>query len=131
MGSSAPRSDAPWIAPKVCWERVDEAVRGATRGLSLPEQRVDDVFCDINGERHRADEWGFLALRSPGVFRDSTAYSTAVGSWGDVGAAWGALGCVLAIQAWRRNYATGPRTLVCAGSQSGLRGAALLCVESA
>jgi 3-oxoacyl-[acyl-carrier-protein] synthase-1 len=102
------------------------AVQGATQSLRPPAERVDAVFNDINGNRQRGDEWALVALRCPEVFRDASAYASAVGSWGDVGAAWGALGCVLAVQSWRRGYAVGPRALVCGSSPGGLRGAALL-----
>lgn len=107
-------------------EGLSEVVRRVTEGLHAPTERVDDIYCDINGERHRADEWGFTALRLPTAFKDATAYRTPVGSWGDVGAASGALGCVLATQAWSRGYARGPRALVWASSTTGLRGATVL-----
>ncbi len=103
-----------------------EAVRAATQSLHPPGEQVDAVFNDINGDRQRGNEWAFVALRCPEVFRDASAYTTAVGSWGDVGAAWGALGCVLAVQSWRRRYAVGSRALVCGSSPGGLRGAILL-----
>lgn len=94
---------------------------GATVGA-----RVEGIFCDINGERWRTDDWGFAALRLPQLFRDATSYVSAVGQWGDVGAASGALGCLLAIQSWQRRYAAGPRALVWGASWGGLRGAAVL-----
>ncbi len=110
----------------VLGEGLTEAVLRAASPLRSQSTRVDDVFSDINGERHRVDEWGFVALRAPEAFRDSSAYVSAVGYWGDVGAASGALGCVLAIQAWRRSYANGPRAMVCGSSWHGLRGAVVL-----
>ena len=107
-------------------EGLSDVVRRVTDGLHGPADRVDDIYCDINGERHRADEWGFTAMRLSTAFRDATVYRTAVGSWGDVGAASGALGCVLATQAWSRGYARGPRALVWGSSTTGLRGATVL-----
>jgi 3-oxoacyl-[acyl-carrier-protein] synthase-1 len=102
-----------------------EALESATSSLG-PDQEINDVYGDINGERPRTEDWGFALMRTTRRFRDGTAYVTPVGSCGDVGAASGALGCVLAIEAWRRGYAHGPRALVWAGSWGGLRGAALL-----
>jgi 3-oxoacyl-[acyl-carrier-protein] synthase-1 len=107
-------------------EALTEVVRRATAELRLANERVDGIYCDINGERHRADEWAFTLLRAPECFRDGTDYRTAVGSWGDIGAASGVLGCALAIAAWQRRYARGPRSLVWASSPGGLRGAVLL-----
>lgn len=107
-------------------EGLTRAITGAGAGLRLPDERVDEVYCDINGERHRSDDWGFAMLRAPGYFRDATAYRAATGLWGDVGAAGGALGCALAVEAWRRGYARGPRAMVWGSSLAGLRGAVVL-----
>jgi 3-oxoacyl-[acyl-carrier-protein] synthase-1 len=106
-------------------EGLTSAIRSALSELRLPEEAVDSVFCDINGERYRTEEWGFALLRSRNGAKTSE-YQLMSGSWGDVGAASGALGCILAVQSWRRGYSKGPRALVCAGSDSGLRGAAVL-----
>jgi 3-oxoacyl-[acyl-carrier-protein] synthase I len=104
---------------------LTEAIRGATATLRPPAEIVDDVYCDINGERYRADEWGFVVLRLGGLMR-TTDYLTPAGSWGDVGAASGALLGVLAIRAWARGYAAGPRALLWCSSEGGLRAAALI-----
>ena len=107
-------------------EGLTEVVGRVVSGLRLPDDQVDDIYCDINGERHRTDEWGFTVMRHASALRDGTAYQSPSSSWGDVGAASAPLGCVLAVQAWRRGYARGPRALVWASSPAGLRGAALL-----
>ncbi|WP_437310828.1 beta-ketoacyl synthase N-terminal-like domain-containing protein [Sorangium sp. So ce388] len=108
---------------------LTEAVAGATRGLELPGEVVDSIYCDINGERYRSEEWGFVALKLPYVCRDTTTYDVPAVSWGDVGAASGALFAVLAVQGWQRSYARGPRALLWAGSEAGLRAAVLLQEE--
>jgi len=92
----------------------------------LGRQLVDDIYCDINGERYRSEEWGFVAMRLASSFRDASAYRTAVGRWGDAGAATGALNLVLAVQAFQRLYARGDHALVWGSSERGLRAAALL-----
>lgn len=104
---------------------MTQAVQGAVAGLDLPREGVDTVYTDINGERYRSEEWGFVALRAPTVWK-SPGYRAPSDCWGDVGAASGALGGVLAVRAFARGYARGPRALVMAGSDSGLRGAMLL-----
>jgi 3-oxoacyl-[acyl-carrier-protein] synthase I len=101
------------------------AIAEAAASLRFPQEAVDAVFCDINGERYRSHEWGMAVLRKPGVFA-TTAYESPANVWGDMGAAWGALGCVLAVRAWARGYARGPRALVWASSDGGLRGAVVL-----
>ncbi len=102
-----------------------EAILGAAASLRLPAEAIDDVYGDINGERYRTDEWGFAVLRTNHVLR-SVQYELPTGCWGDVGAASGALGCMLAVRAWVRAYAKGPRALVWGGSEAGLRSAVVL-----
>lgn len=104
---------------------MSEAVLRAATGLSLPVEAADTVYCDINGERYRSEEWGFFAMRAHRTMR-SLAYEAPSGSWGDVGAAFGALAGVLCVQSFARGYARGPRALVMAGSEGGLRGAMVL-----
>jgi 3-oxoacyl-[acyl-carrier-protein] synthase-1 len=101
-------------------------VREATSHLELPHQAVTDIVCDINGERYRAEEWGFVCLRLPFQMANPTAYVSPADCWGDMGAASGSLFAMLACQAWARHYANGPRTLLWASSEGGLRGALLL-----
>ncbi|HYO71100.1 MAG TPA: hypothetical protein VEU33_33970 [Archangium sp.] len=104
---------------------MTQAIQGAVAGLDLVREGVDTVYTDINGERYRSEEWGFVALRAPSVWK-SPGYKAPSDCWGDVGAAFGALGGVLAVRAFARGYARGPRALVMAGSDGGLRGAMLL-----
>ena len=107
-------------------EGLTQAVLGATRQLRLPHELISDVFGDINGERSRTEDWGFALMRTANRFRDGTSYVTHAAACGDIGAASGALSCVLAVQAWRRVYANGPRALAWGGSWGGLRGVAVL-----
>jgi 3-oxoacyl-[acyl-carrier-protein] synthase-1 len=86
---------------------------------------VDTLYSDINGERYRSEEWGFVAMKTPSLWK-SLGYEAPGSCWGDVGAAFGTLAGVLAVQSYQRRYARGPRSLVMAGSDSGLRGAMLL-----
>jgi 3-oxoacyl-[acyl-carrier-protein] synthase-1 len=105
------------------------AVQGAARHLR-PGEAVDQIWCDINGERYRTDEWSYVLLRSPQVFRQRhgqpTSYFTTADLWGDTGAAGGALMTGLALRAWQRGYDEGPFTLLFAGSERGLRSALVL-----
>jgi 3-oxoacyl-[acyl-carrier-protein] synthase I len=104
---------------------MTQAVLGATQGLQLPRDAVDTLYSDINGERYRSEEWGFVAMKTSSLWK-SLAYEAPGSNWGDVGAAFGPLAGMLAVQSYRRGYARGPRTVVMAGSDSGLRGAMLL-----
>ena len=106
-------------------EALSKTISDAIAPLHLPGEEIDAICCDINGERYRTEEWGLAFLRNQHAFRTSD-YELPTSCWGDVGAATGALGCMLCVQAWRRGYAKGPRALVCAGSENGLRGAIVL-----
>jgi len=104
---------------------LSEAVMDAAAGLDLPAHAADAVYCDINGERYRSEEWGLFATRAHAALR-SLQYQTFCGSIGDVGAAFGAIASIAAAQSFARGYARGPRALVMAGSDSGTRGAMFL-----
>lgn len=91
-----------------------------------PGQRVNHVICDMNGERYRGEEWGFVCLRLGHWFDDPTAYLSPAESWGDVGAASGPLFAMLACEAAARGYAKGSRTMLWASSEGGDRGVAVL-----
>jgi 3-oxoacyl-[acyl-carrier-protein] synthase-1 len=93
----------------------------------LPEDvRITDVFCDMNGEPYRADEYGFAITRTRERFESPSEFIAPADCLGDVGAASGAMLLVLATLAQRKGYARGPLALVWASSDAGERGAALL-----
>ncbi|MCB9761683.1 MAG: hypothetical protein H6739_17700 [Alphaproteobacteria bacterium] len=105
---------------------LGQALTAACGHLQLPEQAAGSILCDINGERWRAEDWAFAMLKDCRMVQDPTQYTSAVDCWGDQGAASGALGCVLAAQAWQRGYAEDPRALVWGASDGGLRAAVVL-----
>ncbi len=88
--------------------------------------QVTDVYCDMNGEPYRADEYGFACLRTREHFVAATDFRAPADCWGDVGAASGLLGVTLAAAAGRKGYARGPLSLVWASSEPGERAAVLL-----
>jgi 3-oxoacyl-[acyl-carrier-protein] synthase-1 len=102
------------------------AVQNAVGCLAPPSETVHAVICDINGERYRGEEWGFVCLRLSRYFDDPTAYWSPADCWGDMGAASGPLFAMLACQAAVRGYGKGPRTMLWASSECGLRAAAIL-----
>lgn len=93
----------------------------------LPDgARVNQILCDMNGERYRGNEYGFAALRVAGLFENAADFETPADCWGDVGAASGPLYVGLAIEAEARGYAKGPLTMIWASSEAGRRAAAIL-----
>ncbi len=107
-------------------EGLTACVGQAVAPLRLPAEAVEGILCDINGERYRSEEWGFVLLRLPIAFVDPTGYDLPASCWGDVGAASGALFVVIAVLASRRGWAKGTRYLIWTSSEAGLRAAVLL-----
>jgi len=107
-------------------EGLTGAVGAALDSLPSSALPIDDVICDINGERYRGEEWAFVSLKLSQHFADVTGYQSPAECWGDVGAASGPLFAMLACQAETRGYNKGPSTMVWASSESGLRAAAVL-----
>jgi 3-oxoacyl-[acyl-carrier-protein] synthase-1 len=105
---------------------------GLTRAIAqvlhaLPaDTLVDEVFCDQNGERSRADEYGFTLARLASHFRCPADFQTPADCWGDIGVASGPLLLCLAAMAGWRGYGPGPFSLLWTSSESGERSAVLL-----
>jgi 3-oxoacyl-[acyl-carrier-protein] synthase-1 len=106
-------------------EGLTQAFRMALAALASGE-RIHNVFCDLNGEKYRADEYGFAALRTKDHFRAVSEFIAPADCWGDVGAAGGFLHAALAVICHRKRYGKGPLSLVCASSEAGERGAAII-----
>jgi 3-oxoacyl-[acyl-carrier-protein] synthase-1 len=113
---------------------VDHPVRG-TALLELFSQIVRPgvplapgglwFVTDQNGETFRAQEWADFVLRARDRFptvAEGALWYPAV-SFGDIGAASGALGVALAVRSFARGYAPGRTAMVFSGTYEGLRGA--------
>lgn len=109
-------------------EGLTQAFRGALAALP-PGARVTDVYCDLNGEPYRADEYGFTAVRTRDCFEAATDFVAPADCWGDVGAAGGVLHLMLAGVAGWKGYAKGPVALAWASGETGERAAALLATR--
>lgn len=109
-------------------EGLTETVRQAVSCLP-PTTKINNIICDINGERYRGEEWGFACIRLAQYFDDPTGYVSPSGNWGDMGAASGPLFLMLACQAAMKGYAKGPTSLLWASSEGGLRATVILSTE--
>lgn len=107
-------------------EGLTQTVRETLAPLTPGQHPVHEIYCDINGERYRGEEWGFTCLKLAHYFTDPTGYCSPADCWGDTGAASGALFATLATQAAQRGYASGPRSLLWASSEAGPRAGVLL-----
>lgn len=115
----------------VLGEGLTRAVHAAWAEAGTPKAAIEDIYCDINGERYRSEEWGFVALRSPEIFRDPSDYYTAVPNIGDVGAATGVLNAVRCAWTWQRKSSRRGRALIWGSSEGGLRSAVILSAPRA
>jgi 3-oxoacyl-[acyl-carrier-protein] synthase I len=94
---------------------------------ALPQHRqATDIYCDLNPQPYRADEYGFAALRIGEKLRDAADLTAPADCWGDIGAASGVLLTILATCAANKRYAEGADALIWTSSPGGERGAALL-----
>ncbi|WP_342373773.1 hypothetical protein NVS55_20220 [Myxococcus stipitatus] len=97
-------------------EGLAAAIMASTHGVP-----VDAVYCDLNGERYRNEEWGMASLRLSEVVVDPSRYVTPASLLGDVGAASGPLFAVLAHESLRRGYMRGGRVLGWTSAEAGHR----------
>ncbi len=107
-------------------EGLSSAFSAITSRLKLPEEKINEIYCDMNGERYRTEEFVFTALRQQAAFVDIHDTTHPADCWGDVGAASGSLFACLAVASGQRGYAKGARSLMWASSEGGQRSAALL-----
>ncbi len=107
-------------------EGLAAAFRGVFAAVQDTGLKVSRSIGDLNGEPHRAEEYGFAVMRSAEGFAEGADFQTPADCWGDVGAASGPLAAMLAATAIRRGYARGPCALIWASSDGGCRGAALV-----
>ena len=106
-------------------EGLTDALR-ATLGALPAGALVNDVYCDMNGEPYRADEFGFAGLRVGESFVSLSDFVAPADCWGDVAAASVPLHLILAVAAGAKGYAKGDIALTWASSESGERAAVLL-----
>jgi len=88
--------------------------------------KVSDVYCDLNGEPYRADEYGFTALRTKESFAAVSDFVAPASCWGDVSSATAPLLTTLALIAGAKKYAKGRLAVAWASSESGERAAVLI-----
>jgi 3-oxoacyl-[acyl-carrier-protein] synthase-1 len=126
------REPAPLGSDEVCTGLgLSAAVKAVAAGLASPSQLITATYCDLNGERHRNEEFAYTLLRTQLAFEDAHDYLCPADCWGDVGAASGLMYAALAAAAAQRGYAAGPHPVMWAGSDSGYRTAVLLSFDRA
>jgi 3-oxoacyl-[acyl-carrier-protein] synthase-1 len=107
-------------------EGLTAAIREAIASGLRAGETVTDVYCDMNGEPYRADEYAFLVARTREHFAAASEFVSPADCWGDVGAASAPLLTGLACIAGTKGYSKGDVALVWASSVGGERAAALI-----
>lgn len=108
---------------------IGEGLTAAFRNAldALPQGAlVTDIYCDMNGEPYRADEFGFTALRTKEHFEALPDFQAPADCWGDVAAAGSLLHLLLACAAAHKQYAHGNYAFAWTSAEMGERAAALL-----
>ena len=85
---------------------------------------IGRVFCDLNSQIYRVDEYGLATARFSDYFESHSILTTPADCWGDVGAASGIMFTGLAIQTSELDGMHG-LDLIWTGSDDGVRGLAL------
>lgn len=112
---------------------LTEAIADVARYLG--DAKFDNIWCDQNGERYRAAEFGFTSMRLAEHFHNPDIIHAPARCWGDVGAASGPLFAAMSATISSRNADPVSRSLLWASSVTGERSAVLLnlptgqCVE--
>ncbi|MCC6559270.1 MAG: hypothetical protein IT372_40625 [Polyangiaceae bacterium] len=130
---SAASADEP-LAPRGEEPILGKALTAAIRSALAPMPAgalVDEVWCDLNGERWRGEEIGLVVPRLAGRLAAPDRLSIPAAALGDVGAASGPLSWALAAHMARRGLSRGPWALTFASEDGPARGAALLWIPPA
>jgi 3-oxoacyl-[acyl-carrier-protein] synthase I len=106
-------------------EGLTQAFRAAL-GTLPTGARVSDIYCDMNGEPYRADEFGFTALRTNESFESASDFIAPADCWGDVAAAGGPLHLALATVAGFKGYSRGMFAFAWGSAELGERAATLI-----
>lgn len=109
-------------------EGLTQAFQGALAALPR-DLKISDIYCDMNGEPYRADEFGFAGLRTKEAFKGISDFVAPADCWGDVSAAGAPLHMMLAAVAGAKGYARGSLAFAWASAEGGERSAALMAVN--
>lgn len=103
------------------WKAVFDRCR-AEAGTALARC---DAYVDLNGEAWRSAAWGDLVARTADRWQAAKLW-TPVESFGETGAASGALGMALASRAWARGYAKADSAAIWSLAESGATGLVIM-----
>jgi 3-oxoacyl-[acyl-carrier-protein] synthase-1 len=114
----------PWYSGRpTIGTGLTEALRAVLEVKGIPVE----VYCDLNGEGWRADEWSYAYLRTVRHYVEPLAINHPADCWGDVGAASGPMLIAFATQQMTSERSASSRALVWTASDTlALRAACVL-----
>jgi 3-oxoacyl-[acyl-carrier-protein] synthase-1 len=101
---------------------LSEAILEALAGAGVAETATGTAYLELNGETHRAIDWGnaLVRLRTRSQL-DAWNHVIPAVNFGDTGLASPVLALCLATRAYARGYATGDVSLILGSDQTGMR----------
>ncbi|MFY0566308.1 hypothetical protein ACN28E_21065 [Archangium lansingense] len=129
----AARIDALLAEPHIEEEHVHRFSGQQPRGIALvkaisralPQQSGQTpklLIGNLNGDEWRAREWGMALTKLPPALRDARLWIPAL-SFGEIGAATGAVAACMGVRAFARGYARTEDVLIWLSSDNGQKGA--------
>ena len=114
---------------KTCEGRgLTKAMEGSLKHLP-PKKKIDEIYTDLNGERYRADEYGYACMRNKEKLNGFGNFHAPVVNWGDMGAGTIPNLINLAIHKVNEGDSKGPYHMFTASSDNGKRCVALLEIQ--
>jgi 3-oxoacyl-[acyl-carrier-protein] synthase-1 len=115
--------------PAAAARGLTKAVHDATAGLEAAGLRAGWMLTDLGFEQHRLLEWQTVLVRANQSLGAPYHIDMPAQRMGALGAAALPLMMLLASEAWQGGYAPSAYALLCAGSDDGFRGAAVLSAQ--
>ncbi len=102
---------------------LTSAWRQVLQGIDPKQQQIGNIYCDLNGERYRADEYGFSVVRLNQYFKQADRFYSPVRSTGEIGAATGLVSLAWWFYQVEKGYNKEPETIIWGSSNCGQRAA--------
>ncbi len=128
--STATEKNLPDTDTPVTGESLSKAIRKLLLLRENADNKINNIVCDLNGDRYRTDEYGFTLGRLGEHFRDGTDYFAPTEAWGDIGVASATCYIMLTNFLAEKKRTKGKYNLIFNGAPNGKRVAVLLDVNT-
>jgi 3-oxoacyl-[acyl-carrier-protein] synthase-1 len=125
--ASTSEEPTPWYSGKpTIGTGLTQTLREA---FEIDGERAE-VYCDLNGEPWRADEWGYAYLRTSAHYTEPLSINHPADCWGDLGAASGPMLIAFAVEQMMRQRSASSRAVVWTASDTLALRAACVVTEN-